>query len=107
MTQTALLTEARALLAQGWTQKASARDKDGNPVHTMHADACQFCAVGALLKVSDPVDFEASLDVETHLYAALPEGFTSIVAFNDAKGRTQDEVLALFDLAIAKTATLN
>lgn len=34
--------------------------------------------------------------------AVLPEGFIGIAEFNDAKGRTQDEVLALFDSALAR-----
>lgn len=107
MTQTELLTEARALIAQGWTQHYTARDAAGDPVPTNKQEACSFCAVGALMAVGRPQDFEASLHAAAVLLAALPEPFTSIVDFNDAKGRTQDEVLALFDLAIAKTTLLN
>lgn len=36
-----------------------------------------------------------------YLKAALPHGFSSVIIWADAKGRTLAEILALFDRAIA------
>lgn len=91
-----VLQQARGLIAKGWVQGVSAVDAEGNPVHS--SKGCAFCAVGALLAV--PCDFGPSLEAEDRLKRVLPKPFTSLVGFNDTKGRTQDEVLALFDLAI-------
>jgi hypothetical protein len=88
------LVEARGLIARGWIQRAEVFYPDD----LNHPSA--WCAVGALktvgantwafrrlLRAIDPL---SSLDIE--------EG---IVLWNDAPGRTQSEVLALFDRAIA------
>lgn len=81
------LTEARNLVAAGWTQGRFR--KPGSPV--------SFCASGALYEVVGIFDSDL---VRKALERALPEGYEYLVDFNDEPGRTQAEVVALFDLAI-------
>jgi len=107
------LTEARAKVARGWTQGTWARDAVGERAPERGNAAVCWCIVGALNAVADDREghhlfwvaglLEPARDA---LYEALEDlgGYdfgTALVEFNDAPGRTQAEVLALFDLAIA------
>lgn len=97
LTPTQILIESRRLLEQGWTTRASARTDKGIPCEWDEAKACQWCSTGAMLRV-------ASMFVPAHAraLALLKEvlGVHSVVAWNDAPGRTKEEVLAAFDAAI-------
>lgn len=118
-THKALLQEARALLSAGWCQGIShQRDPSGR-------QPTKFCLLGSIRAacgVEDALaqaEFEAacwlSRDVAWHVgktlgettlgeLAAVAGDFfpgATIVHFNDAKGRTQKEVLAILDQTIA------
>lgn len=102
-----VLRAARDLLAAGWCQ-GSLRwaEKDG--------DVPSYCAVGAVLKVATKKGFaEAATAVYPFLSVVkgcLPDDgyrvgsidtWTAIVRYNNDRGRTQAEILDLFDRAIA------
>ncbi len=96
----ALLTliRARALIARGWTQEmyyARRKFKFFGPlVSTSQAKATHFCAFGAITAA------EPDLNTRCDAFAYLCKQVPDIIAFNDAKGRTKDEVLAVFDRTI-------
>lgn len=91
------LRKARALIShpKNWTTDASARDRNGERIWLGSPQAVSFCALGACERVGvgyydflkDSVDVLSSGDVN------------SIAFFNDS--HTHDEVLWMFDLAIA------
>ena len=86
------------LVTKGWTQRTFARNDKGIPVHIgmKHTATC-FCGVGALLHTAEAVD-TLYYPAWAALDRAAGEHFPN---FNDAEGRTLDEVLAVFDKAIA------
>lgn len=91
---TKLLTE------KGWTQGALARDKDGGVRWTdSHLEtACSFCLRGALVVASRQHGTQAQMSARSRLEMALGvHGDT--VSFNDAPGRTREEVLDLIERA--------
>jgi len=95
-----ILKEARELIAKpnGWTQGTYARNADGLIVYPNSHHAVCFCTWGALIAVDEhqesfqPDGAQPALDDVTN---------GNFVAFNDAPGRTQAEVVAKFDEAIA------
>jgi hypothetical protein len=96
-----ILKAARALITPegAWTQGFYARTKNGFTVNTQSKDACSWCWLGAIAKVSDNIggpQYEAAHDLFKRVSG---EKYPS--KFNDAPGRTQAEVLAKFDEAIA------
>jgi hypothetical protein len=103
-----LLTAARAKVAAGWTQETSARRADGLAVGASDPAATCWCALGALFAAGDALAPERC-DREMELRAAdelkrLGGVPTSLVGWNDRRGRTQAEVVALFDRALAGQA---
>lgn len=108
MTTVEFLKETRAKLAQGWTQREFAR-KDGEPTGASALDSDCWCVVGALGHVAllhgdyfMPAKFEArSALVEAIGSAEFERWSYSLPHWNDAPERTQEDVLALFDKAIA------
>lgn len=92
------LIAARAKIAQGWCQKALGRDKYGHAVTSLDPRAESWCVIGALVAAAgrnvDPVPAAARLEL----------GLTgrAVSRWNDTKGRTQEQVLKLFDDTIAK-----
>lgn len=96
-----ILKGARALVEQGWCQRAYARDESGAPVAPTEAKAVEFCATGAIVKASiGQTDGAFGAAIE-RLQAALgiAEGITF---WNDNCRRTKEEVLAAFDRAIGE-----
>lgn len=83
-----LLIAARAQIARrnGWCQGAFCNDEGA------------MCAFGA---VNRSALFFESTPAKNALKAALPEPYDSVMFYNDQRGRTQAEVVALFDRAIA------
>lgn len=65
-----------------------------------------FCSLGAIRKTEDSMGYPPQCEAEFALFNALPakwkkdNQFYSIVDYNDAKHRTKDQILALFDRAI-------
>jgi hypothetical protein len=121
-----ILLAARAKLAdeRHWTQGQSARDPDGNYVNPCAYNAVAHCASGAVYSVCD-VAFQHHMDralsgdaystvsfeefqqaigvLASFIWDDSPhpiDPVSKVVLFNDM--RTHDEVLALFDAAIAK-----
>ena len=89
-----VLRAARAKITPegAWTQRELARTADGSPDAPDNPLATCWCAIGAI----------ESLTNETYALRALYlMGVDDIAKWNDAPGRTQAEVLALFDRAIA------
>lgn len=92
-----LLRKARALIEQGWSQGCGAKDANGFPVSTSSQEATSYCAIGALEAAGD-LSFGHWRALEA-LRAGLPEA--SITGWNDARDRTKEEVLDLYDRVIA------
>jgi len=99
------LREARALIASGWCQGSLARRKWGRgyrQVSPYAANAVQWCAAGALEALHARLECEEPSAAATYLTAHIPAAFPyGLDLWNDLSGRTQDEVLALYDRAIA------
>src|SRR5579862_6816673 len=109
-TVAAVLARARTLIEGGWTQGAFARDARGFAVEATECDAVTFCMIGAIEKAAGqlwPHEHLLALMVDTEedakkVLARDPElADYSLSSYNDAQGRTQAEVLALFDRTLA------
>ena len=103
-----LLRASRGKIAAGWTQGCFAKDALGEQVNPEAPTATCWCAVGAVRASMGPAYRIAMIDGRAHaeLYEAIAsvgaiDSGDAIVEFNDKQGRTQAEVLALFDRAIA------
>jgi hypothetical protein len=93
------LREAKALIEKGWTQHLSAADELGMEVDKFDPAATCFCLYGAFdraFSVQPIANCEAGW---RFLKDAIGE--PQPIGWNDRKGRTQAEVLAAFDRAIA------
>lgn len=104
-----VLKEARQLISKpsAWCRGASARDDFGNPCVPWHPNARRWCAVGALRRAHTGLSVPGGIPIPgaAYLQSFVPEGMTryaSLTVFNDHPLRTHDEVLAVFDAAIAK-----
>lgn len=105
------LMEARALIAKGWVQGTMAA-QTGNPWDGFRFTA--YCMLGALEKVHgaavawrkmdnphyEPVVHALGMGLPAN-YCGVEDPARFIVSFNDSTGRTQQEVLDVFDRAIA------
>jgi len=92
-----VLTDARRYVANGWTQNADARDKDGWRA-SPHSDAAVcFCSSGAITRANGP--YEANQKARRVLSLVVGG---HIPTFNDT--HTHEEVLAAFDLAIERVS---
>jgi hypothetical protein len=94
-----VLTEARKLIAQGWTQ--------GEYKRVVNGVEC-WCISGAMGQAAP--DYKPNgLEFAALFRALRADDFylsssTSLIEWNDTPGRTQEDVLALIDRAIAKEA---
>lgn len=97
------LKAVRALIAKGWATGSFARSDQWEPVIVESPNAVCFCIAGAVLRVSGEEDIAGNPMVRSLSDTlGVCEGDQSrfLVAFNDAPGRSQDDVLALIDRAI-------
>jgi hypothetical protein len=95
-----ILVEARELIARGWAQKHLATDAFGRKVLPWEPAAECWCSYGAIaFAVGDGVGIASAC---AELRSAIGHG--DIVPWNDAPERTQAEVLAAFDRAIAEAS---
>ena len=97
-----LLRAVRAKIEQGWTQRAAARNADGGPVSGNSQDAVCWCMIGAAQAIAPNSDLQRGA-IYTAIYDANKENRPlqlGISDFNDARGRTKEQVLAVIDRAI-------
>ncbi len=104
-----VLRGARVLIAQGWTQRSFARDSTGSTVEPSDPAACVWCLLGALGFAGLPqgrAGYGSGAFVTSAIAMRDPEKRLpgSLASWNDAEGRTQAEVLAVLDEAIAIAA---
>lgn len=105
-----LLRIGREKIAKvGWHRHWFAVTKHGMTCMGWDPNACAFCAIGALdagaydhrgSKLLD-ADDDAFSEAILALTNALPPGFESVPDYNDSR-ESVDDVLALYDRAIAK-----
>ena len=99
MSVAATLAEARKLIAQGWTQ--------GKNKRVVNGVEC-YCISGAIHQAA-PYDEPKGLEFAALFLSLRADDFylsssTNLTEWNDTPGRTQEDVLALIDRAIAKEA---
>lgn len=89
-----------------WIKYEEAQDANGKAVLGENPDACCWCLIGAMMRVSkdgEHVDLGRVSDLSNAIYNALgevPLNRPTLVSFNDAANTTQDDVLALIRKAI-------
>lgn len=98
MSMAEVLVEARAKIAQGWCQGASARDGYGNNVDPDAPTATCWCLFGAIIS-TNKVLYTNVYKVYDQMSAV--EGCEVGPQWNDVTGRTQAEVVAMLDRTIA------
>ena len=104
MTEKELLVKARALIEnpKTWIQGHGAEDSAGLEIAAVSPDAVSFCAIGALDRACFNLRVGFCSIVATAALQRLDGMVDNELGFwNDALGRTHDEVLAAFDRAIA------
>lgn len=99
-----VLTKARGKLERGWNRFTAAKDENGRGVPADSPRACSFCLYGAVWSVVKvcPESIEVLLRRARNTLSPEDQNET-LYAFNDADGRTQGEVVALFNKAIELT----
>jgi hypothetical protein len=102
----AVLQNGRDLIVQGWTQGASARNRDGRPVHPWSGDARSWSVLGAVICGDETHQGRVPIGLLADAVMALAGslGTASLNDWNDEPGRTQADALAGFDAAIASAA---
>lgn len=104
-----ILRDARALIEHGWCQDSAAVDARGVAVDPTARSACAWCVSGALNRAlhtpnhdrRDYFTFFRARAALAQIVGADPAVIGQIVVWNDHPERTQAEVLAAFDRAIA------
>lgn len=97
MSARACLSGARALIAaKGWTQGTMAKKADGQSVSTDHPAAACFCILGAMEASGH---FACFAQAVRFLRWAIND--KDVVSWNDAPGRTREEIITALDGAIA------
>ena len=110
-----LLALATTYVERGWTQKAMARNAKGQEVGCEDPNACEWCLLGALnlalFKVMGtwPQEITLRLDVMDRALVAVkdaanPDVPWNVAGWNDAKKRTQAEVVAVLRAAAVAVA---
>lgn len=100
MTTVEILRAARKLIERpdAWIQGKYARNQAGDPVNPNDPDACKFCGNGAIIRARGSVILRSAGFAAFALDRAIGASF---IPWQDAPGRTHDEVLHAFDRAIA------
>lgn len=97
------LKSARVLLENGWTTRQTARNSRGEGVSVYDPTACSFCVLGAVWRVGgyvSPLGGDMEELVRRVIRARVPLGNHAPGTYNDAEGRTKEEVLSVIDEAI-------
>lgn len=92
MTTGEVLKAARALVTEGWTQFSSRAVIDGQDC---------YCVMGALNSAARTLGAMDAVHLAIQRALGII-GTGAVTTWNDAPGRTQAEVLAAFDKAIAE-----
>ena len=98
------LEVARALVERGWVTWEDALDADGVGCDPTDDAAVEWSAYGAILVAAQLWGSDGNGAARLWMLDAVMEHLPtrwSLSAWNDAPGRTQAEVIALFDRAIA------
>jgi len=100
----AILTKARELVTAGWTQSVNAVDENDEEVTTSDSTACKFCVYGAIFAASQRLGYAPYSQRAVDAFSQAMFGNVSglIAGWNDAPERTQADVVAAFDKAIAE-----
>lgn len=104
-----VLMQARAKIEkrENWIKGRFAADKAGFEVFSDEPGACRFCAIGSLL--ATPCSQEEYEEARNFLFVAMEErdrrayGY-SLAGYNDDPKTTHEDILNLFDRAIAASA---
>jgi len=97
-----ILLRARELVAAGWTQGESARDAGGKKISPFSYKAVCFCALGATHRAEEELGATTAIwDSAIRKLHPFTEKW-NVAGWNDTPGRTQADVLAAFDAAIAE-----
>ena len=103
-----ILVDARSLVMDEskWTQSADARDEKGQTVPFYSSKACCWCAAGAIYKafnnMGDKVAFpEVEQKFRYTMYKCGISKLHGIVTWNDLPSTTHQDVINVFDRAIA------
>jgi hypothetical protein len=100
-----MLTAARNLISESWTQHAEARRADGSGVDPWDRDAVSWSLLGALVAGYERLIWldgqKAALEALARACILLADVIDSdsLSDWNDAPGRTQADVLAALDEA--------
>jgi len=101
MTNKECLEKARGFIALGWTQQEFARKANGKPVLALDPKATCWCIQGALQAALNKTGNYSERFYECSILLANAADNHALIWWNDAPYRTQAEVLAVFDQAIA------
>lgn len=106
MSARATLLAAADLLERpgAWTQNVFARNSGGENVGVRHDSAACWCAMGAIRRIGGGAQTPATRDAVSALETMLSDGARNVSSdddvwipkWNDAEGRTQAEVVAMF-----------
>jgi len=106
-----VLALAHALIDSGWCQGYLARDRNRRKAYSLDSEARRWCLSGALHLAfnqgewRDPFyEYQALIRWIVRLLPEQPSPLLSarLVAWNDAKGRRKQDVLALIETAAAE-----
>lgn len=98
------------LINKGWCQDAPARNIRGTKIWVLenyfNSELVNFCATGALGKAK--IDLKASIQVRTKAENKLIQGLqtikyeyaSSVEQYNDHIGRSKDDIINLYNLAL-------
>jgi hypothetical protein len=102
------LIEARRLINNGWIQKTFAKDAHGYMCDWGSEAARSFCSIGAIYRATDwrstyntDLCMRAFEALAENMYPGYGDPSGHIARYNDARGRTKEEVLEAFDRSIA------
>lgn len=91
-----ILKAARTKIQQGWVQGPWAVDKDGWATSSTGEHACAWCSAGAVKAVSKIKEFNEVMDL-LNTYVWRWGHAANMIGYNEAEGRTQEDVLKIFD----------
>ena len=98
------LKKVEEIVQQGWTQRALARNKDGELTLVNHPDACRWCVVGASFRAANllEIPYQSSTidDLSHHIRQAAGIDLGKLGHWNDRQYQTQESVLATIRKAI-------